>query len=85
MNGLSLTALWPLLFAAALPLIWWLRHSSSTNLNPRLLNAVSVLRASAFMLLVLAIARPVWHAATRDVSVVYALDVSRSVAPEYID
>src|SRR5690349_15532647 len=85
MNSFSLSALWPLLLAAALPLIWWLRRSSSTNLNPRLLTAVTLLRASVFMLLVLAMARPVWHVATRDVSVVYALDVSRSVAPEYID
>jgi Ca-activated chloride channel family protein len=85
MASLSFTALWPLALLAALPLIWWLRYRSTTNLSPRHLDAAMVLRAAAFALVVLALARPVWQAATRDVSVVYALDVSRSVAPTYIE
>ena len=39
----------------------------------------------AFALVLLALTRPVWHAATRDISVVYALDVSRSVAPAFVE
>ncbi len=85
MSGFSLTALWPLALTAALPLIWWLRRRSITNLSPRHLDAAMVLRALAFTLVVLALTRPVWNAATRDVSVVYALDVSRSVSPTYIE
>jgi uncharacterized membrane protein len=85
MNSFSFAALWPFALLAALPLIWWIRHRSTTNLSPRHLDAVMALRACAFALVVLALTRPVWQAATRDVSVVYALDVSRSVAPAYIE
>ena len=85
MSGLSFTALWPLALLAIVPLIWWIRHRSATHLSPRLLDTVMALRACAFALLVAALARPVWQAPARDVSVVYALDVSRSVAPAYIE
>src|SRR5215475_6366193 len=85
MHGLKFTALWPLALFAVLPSIWWLRHRSRTNLSPHLLNAAMALRTIAFTLVVLALTGPVWQAATREVSVVYALDVSRSVAPAYIE
>jgi uncharacterized membrane protein len=85
MGGFDLAAPWLTALAALLPLIWWVRARSSTNLNPRLLNAAMWLRSAAFTLLVISLAQPVWHAATRDVSVVYALDVSRSVSPRSIE
>jgi uncharacterized membrane protein/uncharacterized protein YegL len=85
MSHLSLTMLWPLAMLTALPLIWWVRRRSRTNLSPAHLNAAMVLRALAFVLVVLALTGPVWLAPTRAVSVVYALDVSRSIAPAYIE
>ena len=85
MTSLSFTALWPLALLLGLPLIWWLRRGSATNLSPGYLNAATALRTLAFTLLVFALTAPVWLAATREVSVVYALDVSRSVSPAYIE
>src|SRR4051794_4688609 len=85
MTSLRLTALWPLALFLGLPLIWWLRGRSTTNLSPGYLNAATALRTLAFTLLVLALTGPVGLVATREVSVVYALDLSRSVAPAYIE
>ncbi len=81
---LTFDALWPLALLAFLPPIWWLGRRSRTNLGPRHLAAATALRALAFLLLLLALMQPVWHAGTRDISVVYALDVSRSVAPAFV-
>jgi Ca-activated chloride channel homolog len=81
---LSFEALWPLTLLLLLPLIWWLGRRSSTNLAPRHVAVATGLRALTFLLLVLALMQPTWQAATRDISVVYALDVSRSVAPDFV-
>ncbi len=81
---LTFEALWPLALLAFLPLIWWLGRRSSTNLGPRHLAAATGLRALTFLCLLLAMMQPVWQAGNRDISVVYALDVSRSVAPGFV-
>src|SRR6185436_12556401 len=44
----------------------------------------TVLRGCALVGLVLALMRPVWQAGGAEVSVVYALDVSRSVASAFV-
>jgi hypothetical protein len=46
--------------------------------------AVSVLRALTIIALIAALMQPVWTASMRQVSVVYALDVSRSVASGFV-
>ena len=81
---LTFVSLWPLALLVLLPLIWWLGRRSATNLGARHLAAATALRALAFVLLLLALMQPVWLARTREVSVVYALDVSRSVAPDFV-
>jgi hypothetical protein len=43
-----------------------------------------VLRSAALVFVVLALLRPVWTAPVTQVSVVYALDVSRSVASGFV-
>jgi Ca-activated chloride channel homolog len=80
----SFEVLWPLALLALLPLIWLLGVRSATNLGARHLALATTLRALTFVLLTLALMQPVWHARTREVSVVYALDVSRSVAPDFV-
>jgi Ca-activated chloride channel family protein len=81
---LTFEALWPVALLLLLPLIWGLGRRSNTNLGPRHVAVATALRALTFLLLVLALTQPIWRAGTRDISVVYALDVSRSVAPAFI-
>src|SRR5689334_25392567 len=73
MTGFGFGSPWLLALAALVPFIWWARARSRTHLHPRVLNGAMWLRTVAFVMLVIAIAQPVWHAATRDVSVIYAL------------
>ena len=81
---LTFEALWPLVLLLAVPIIWRWGRRSATNLGPRHMAAATALRATALLLLALALMRPVWHAASRAVSVVYVVDVSRSVAPGFV-
>ena len=81
---LSFAALWPLVLLLSLPLVWWWGRRSATNLGARHIATATAVRALTLLLLMLALMRPVWHAATQDVSVVYVVDVSRSVAPTFV-
>jgi uncharacterized membrane protein len=80
----SLGQLWPLWLLVALPLLvvtaW--RHRSHLG-RGRMLTAL-LLRSAALALLALALARPELHRGIRDVSLVYAIDVSRSVSPAFL-
>jgi len=81
---LSFEVLWPLALMALVPLIWLTGRRSSTNLGARHLALATALRTLTFVLLALALMQPVWRAGTREISIVYALDVSRSVAPDFV-
>ncbi len=75
---------WPLWLLWAIPLVWWLvRHSRSTISRRRIVLA-AVLRSLALALVALAFAGPTLYMRTHAVSVVYALDISRSVPPEFL-
>ena len=81
----SIQVAWPGALAAIIPLvIWWVARSRHRLVRRHLLVA-AVLRGLALVSLALALMRPLWHAESADVSVVYALDVSRSVSPAFID
>ena len=84
MSELSITAWWPLWLLVLLPLLWWLALRSRANLAPAHLAVVTVLRSLALLAMVLALLQPVWTAQIAQVSVVYALDVSRSVASGFV-
>ncbi len=83
--NISFAAPWALAFLLALPLIWAVALRTRTNLSRRHLAVVATLRSLALIAIVVALSQPVWHGTTRDVSVVYALDVSRSVAADFVD
>ncbi|HEV8262821.1 MAG TPA: VWA domain-containing protein, partial [Burkholderiales bacterium] len=68
-----------------IPLLWWAARRSRTNLSRRHLAVVAASRTLAVAMLALALMQPQWHAGSDDVSVVYALDVSRSVSSSFID
>src|SRR5882672_4678267 len=80
----NLTQAWPLWLLGLLPLMWLaaLRHRTRSS-RWRMTLAVA-LRSLALGALALALAQPVLQRGITDISVVYALDVSRSVAPAFV-
>ena len=85
MLPLAIQTAWPVVFLAAVPLLFWLARRSRTRLGRRHLLIATGLRSLAIIALALALMRPQWNAGSGDVSVVYALDVSRSVSSSFID
>jgi hypothetical protein len=82
---ISFDAPWAMALLLVLPLIWVVAFRTRTNLSRKHLHTVAVLRSLALAAIVVALSQPVWHGTTREISVVYALDVSRSVAADFID
>jgi len=81
---ISIGVYWPLWLLGLLPLLFWASLRSRTDLSRAHLTVVTVLRSLALTLLVLALTQPVRTARITEVSVVYALDVSRSVASGFV-
>ena len=69
---------------AGLPLVWLLAWRNRAGVSPRRLAAATLLRCAVLALVALALARPVLLERSREVSVVYALDISRSVSPAFV-
>ncbi|HVY07145.1 MAG TPA: VWA domain-containing protein, partial [Burkholderiales bacterium] len=67
-----------------IPFLFWFagRHG---RLARRHLRVATTLRALAIACMALALMRPQWTGSSSDVSVVYALDVSRSVSPAFVE
>jgi Ca-activated chloride channel family protein len=82
---LAIQTAWPAAFLAAVPLLFWLAGRSRTRLGRRHLLVATILRSLAIISLALALMRPQWNAESGDVSVVYALDISRSVSSSFIE
>jgi uncharacterized membrane protein/uncharacterized protein YegL len=82
---LSIHTAWPAVLVAALPVLFWMATRGRARLGRRHLMVTTALRAAAILCLALALMRPQWHGSSAGVSVVYALDVSRSVSSAFID
>lgn len=82
---IAIRSAWPLLLLLAIPLLWWLSLRTRTSLSRRHLFVATILRSLAVAMLALALARPQWNGGAGDISVVYALDVSRSVSSSFIE
>jgi len=82
---LSFQSPWLLLLLLLVPLLIWASARTHAHLSRRHLVIATLARCLAVALLALALARPQWNTGAEDVSVVYALDVSRSIAPQYIE
>ena len=81
---LAVEAWWPLLaLALALPLVWLAWRRSRAGLAQGRMAPLLLLRVAALACVAVALMRPTWLAPSAQVSVVYALDVSRSVAPSF--
>ena len=81
----SVQTAWPAVFLAAVPLLFWLAVQGKTRLGRKHLFVATSLRSLAIVFLAFALMRPQWNAQSGDVSVVYALDISRSVSSSFID
>ncbi|MCC7548231.1 MAG: VWA domain-containing protein [Burkholderiales bacterium] len=82
--ALTWGAAWPLWLLLLLPLVWQATRRSRTNLSRAHLLTAGAVRSLALLLVVAALLQPVWSRTGTRVSVVYALDVSRSVADEFM-
>lgn len=84
MEAFSLTQAWPLWMLCVLPLVWFLALGHRTALGRWRLSLATILRSLALIGLALALADPVLTRSVRDISVVYALDISRSVSSSFV-
>lgn len=69
---------------AGLPAIWLLAWHNRAARSRRRLACATLLRSLALILLALALARPVLLERSREISVVYAIDISKSIAPAFL-
>ncbi|TAK14091.1 MAG: VWA domain-containing protein [Acidobacteria bacterium] len=68
-------------FGLVIPLAWFVLRYARTNFNPRQRRLQALIRSALLGLIVLALARPVISSGSSQLSVVYVVDVSHSVAP----
>ena len=80
-----MASLWPLALLAALPLVWRLAWRNRASVGRARVAGATVLRSFALAAIVAALLKPTLHRASEDVSVVYVLDVSGSVARRFLD
>jgi len=80
---LTLQYFWPLAAAViGVALVWWARSRTLVGLPREQLTIIAVVRSIVIVLVALALAQPVLARRGQWTSVVFALDVSDSVAPE---
>ncbi|HEX4996579.1 MAG TPA: VWA domain-containing protein [Terriglobia bacterium] len=82
---ITFESLWPLLLLLAIPFVWWVRRSTRIDLSARQVSISTGIRSAIVCLMVLALTQPTLRRAESHVSVVYALDVSHSVAPSAVE
>lgn len=75
-------ALW---LITLLPLLWWLSTKTKTNLGRKHLRLLTFFRVASILAVILGLTQPIIRYANQDISVIYALDVSRSVSAGFID
>ncbi len=84
--SITLSHFWPLLLAVVvIPLAWRMTRHTAVGLSGRHLRATAIARTGLVALLALALSQPVWHRGGKWISVIYALDVSSSIDPTFID
>ncbi len=76
---------WPILGLVAVPFIWRLSQRSTLGSSPRHRAVAAAFRIAVVVLLVSALIEPVWHRSGKWMSIVYALDVSSSIDPAFVD
>src|SRR5512145_177604 len=85
MESLGFASAWSLLLLAALPAVWSLAVRSRAAIGRGRTLAAAVLRCVTLALIALALMRPALRIADERTSVVYAVDISSSVSPAFVD
>src|SRR3954469_15204180 len=80
----SLTQMWPLWLLVLLPLLLMSARRHQTPLGRWRMRVAVALRSSALVALVLALTQPMLQRTITDISIVYVLDVSHSIAPAFV-
>ena len=81
---IAVTSWWPLWLLAAAPVLWLASRPNRAAVGRRRVRIAGWLRACALCLLIAALTAPALRTRTHEVSVVYALDISRSVSPDFL-
>ena len=84
MPTVTFAAVWPLSLLAALPLVWLLAWHNRAGAERARVASATVLRSLALAAIVAALMLPTLHRLSEEVSVVYALDVSGSISPRFV-
>jgi Ca-activated chloride channel homolog len=79
------TRYWPLLFLLLIPYLWWMPRRGLVGLSRRHRTLSALVRSAIVLLLVAGLMQPVVYRSTTSVSIVYLLDISRSVSPAGIE
>ena len=82
--SLSVESYWPLLLAPAVLFLFWVRRRTETSLSGRHLAALTLVRSAVALMLLVTLMRPHLNRPSKDISAVFAVDVSRSIAPEFL-
>ena len=77
---LTVETYWPLVLAAIVPVVWWMRQSTVVDLSSKHLHLSTTLRTAIIALLILALMQPTFYRYGSAISTVYLLDVSESVS-----
>ena len=81
---LTIGSYWPLLLLLIIPCLWWVQRKTAMDLSRKHLRLSVIVRSAIVALLALALTQPVIYRSGSWVSVVYLLDVSKSVSPAAI-
>ena len=82
--SLGFEAYWPLFLTPAVVYLWWVRRGTDTSLSKRHLNVLTAIRTAVVVLLLLALMRPLLNRPGKEISSIFVVDVSRSIAPEFL-
>ena len=85
MPTVTVATLWPLLLLTALPLVWLFAWRNRASVGRARVAGATVLRSLALAAIVAALLKPTLHRTTEDLSVIYVLDVSGSIATRFLD
>jgi uncharacterized membrane protein len=77
---LTFEVYWPALFLLLVPVLWWVSMRTVTDQVRWHIHLSTAVRSMAVLMLSLALMQPVAHWRSADVSVIYLLDVSQSIA-----
>ncbi len=76
---------WPLFFLLLIPYLWWVQGRTLTDLDRKHLRLSLTVRSAILALLAVALMQPVLYRSNTNLSVVYLLDISRSISPLSIE